>query len=346
MKRTVSVILSVASIFSVLMAGCQNNNTSPSSQGTSLESVAVHDSKYSDRSNWVYFETDVEDTKADVFFVPAGAYNVPDDTTYNMPLTDTATKEKIKSTTTGLKGIYEENSRFFAPFYSQMSSNVYMMDQKITQKHLAIAFEDVKEAFEYYMQNCNNGRPIILAGFSQGSDMIIRLLQECFTSQERQDQLVACYAIGWRLTQEELVHYPHLKFATGESDTGVIVSFNSEAEYVKNSFVVPAGVKTLAINPLNWKTDSTPADKSLNIASAIMNYSTGEVEKIPQLTGAYIDGERGTLKVTDVDADDDILKNSLKIFAKGVYHEYDCQFFAGNLKKNVQTRLEAFLQNR
>ena len=74
--------------------------------------------------------------------------------------------------------------------------------------------------------------------------------------------------------------------------------------------------------------------------------SSGTLEKIPQLTGAYIDGERGTLKVTDVDADDDILKNSLKIFAKGVYHEYDCQFFAGNLKKNVQTRLEAFLQNR
>ena len=45
-------------------------------------------------------------------------------------------------------------------------------------------------------------------------------------------KLVACYAIGWNITQDELDAYTGLEFAKGETDTGVIISFNSEAEYV------------------------------------------------------------------------------------------------------------------
>ena len=58
--------------------------------------------------------------------------------------------------------------------------------------------------------------------------MSIRLLKDCFAREEVNDLLVACYAIGWRITEEELEKYPHLRFATGETDTGVIISFNSE----------------------------------------------------------------------------------------------------------------------
>lgn len=56
--------------------------------------------------------------------------------------------------------------------------------------------------------------------------------------------------------------YPHLKFAEGEDDTGVIVAFNSESDEITDSLMIPAGTKTLAINPLNWKTDGT-ADRQV-----------------------------------------------------------------------------------
>ena len=89
--------------------------------------------------------------------------------------------------------------------------------------------------------------------------MSIRLLKDCFAREEVNDLLVACYAIGWRITEEELEKYPHLRFATGETDTGVIISFNSEGRK-RNGFPYdPRRTRTLAINPLNWKTDSTPA---------------------------------------------------------------------------------------
>ena len=131
-----------------------------------------------------------------------------------------------------------------------------------------------------------------------------------------------------------------MKVAQGETDTGVIISFNSEAEGVEDSIMVPKGTKTLGINPLNWKTDSTPADKSLNEGACFTKYS-GEIKKeIPQLTGAYLDEARGTLRVVDVAAAD--YSNSL--FPEGVYHLYDYQFFFRNLQKNVAVRLENYLK--
>ena len=63
------------------------------------------------------------------------------------------------------------------------------------------------------------------------------------------DLLVACYAIGWAITQEELTAYPHLRFAEGGQDTGVIIAFNSEAEDVNDSLLVLRGRKACASIP-------------------------------------------------------------------------------------------------
>ena len=169
----------------------------------------------------------------------------------------------------------------------------------------------------------------------------IRLVKECFADEQRQKQLVACYAIGWRFTEEEVNEYPQLKAAQGESDTGVVISFNSEAESVSSSLMVPQGIKTLSINPLNWKTDSTKADKSENLGACFTDYSGNITNEIENLTGAYIDSERGTLKVTDISSED--YPSSLEIMGESVYHIYDYQFFYRNLEKNVQTRLNAYL---
>ena len=66
---------------------------------------------------------------------------------------------------------------------------------------------------------------------------------------------------------------------------------------------VREGGKTLIINPLNWKTDGTPADEALNLGACFTDYSRTIAQEIPCLTGAYTGAERGALKVTDVTAE-------------------------------------------
>lgn len=294
---------------------------------------------YSLSENWAYLETDTTDKAADVFFICPTVYG-GDAENFNMSLDDAKTKESFLGATNMEKGIYGGECRFFAPYYRQAALNVYEMAEEERTQYLALAYEDIKQAFEYYMAHYNDGRPIVIAGFSQGADLGIRLVKDYFADESKSKLLVACYAIGWRITEEETEQYKHLKFAQGEKDTGVIVAFNSEAESVSDSLMIPEGTKTLAINPLNWKTDGTPADKSLNKGACFTDYSGNITNEIPQLTGAYIDETRGALKVTDVSSEE--YPSGLALFESGVYHLYDYQFFYRNLQENVSVRIASF----
>ena len=328
MKRIMMFPLTFILIISISLSGC---------------SKQTDEADYSDNSNWVYFETDITDKTADVFFVCPTVYFGSDDS-YNMELTDGDTKADFIGAINMEKEIYDRDSRFFAPYYRQVGLNVYSMEISDREQYLELAFGDVKNAFGYYYENCNDGRPIVLVGFSQGADMCIRLMKECFGDEHIQNQLIACYAIGWSITEEETREYPQLKFAKGESDTGVIISFNSEAENIDDSLIVPKGTKTLAINPLNWKTDAAIADKSLNLGACFTDYDGNITEEINNFTGAYIDDVRGTLKITDVTPGE--YPAGLEIFEDGIYHLYDYQFFYRNLQKNVQTRIDAYQSNK
>ena len=356
-RRAVAML--AALWITLLLGGCgisasqpagSTSDTPAGSAQTAASALAATVTDYADPANWAYLETDTPatDSNADVFFICPSVYAGSDDAC-NMSLADDETKESFVGATNMEKGISDQDgapgdNRFFAPYYQQIGLNVYEYPEDEREPYLQIAYADVKAAFEYYLDNYNDGRPIILAGFSQGADLCIRLMKDLFADPELQKQLVACYAIGWRVTADEVDAYPQLKMAQGETDTAVIVSFNSEAPGTTESLVVPAGETTLAINPLNWKTDTTPADKSLNKGACFTDYSGAITEEIPQLTGAYIDEERGTLKVPDVSPTD--YPAGLSIFEDGVYHLYDYQFFYRNLQDNVADRLDVYLANR
>ena len=322
-RRIFSLILAVAFLLSLFCACALKADTAD----------------YSQSENWAYYAVG-EGKDADLFLI-CPTVDMGKNGNYNMSLEDTDTKESFVGALNMERGIYENSATMYAPYYRQMTFPVYSMTEEEMKPYLDMAYRDVAAAFEYYMKNCNDGRPIILAGFSQGSQLLLMLLEEYFDNPAYSEKLVAAYCIGWRVTEEDLSKYPHLKMAQGEDDTGVIISFNSEAEGIEESIMVPKGVKTLGINPLNWKTDSTPADKSLNRGACFTRYS-GEIKKeIPELTGAYLDENRGTLRMTDIVPAD--YSNSL--FPDGVYHLYDYQFFYRNLQENVAVRLNRYLQN-
>lgn len=323
MKKMTAMVLMLLAV-TVSLAGCGQRQTEPD---------------YSDEANWAYCETENIEKSVDVFFICPTVYGGSEEQ-HNMSLSDEDTKAAFLGATNMEKGIYDEDGRFFAPYYQQAGLQVYELPAEEQETYLKSAYSDVKAAFTYYMEHYNDGRPIILAGFSQGADQCIRLLKDCFVEEETRRLLVACYAIGWSITEEEIEAYPHLSFASGEDDTGVIVSFNTEAEEVHDSLMIPSGSKTLAINPLNWKCDGTIADKEQNLGACFTDYGGNIVQEVPQLTGAYIDSERGALKALDVDPEE--YPAGLDIFEDGIYHLYDYQFFYRNLQENVRVRIAAF----
>ena len=73
----------------------------------------------------------------------------------------------------------------------------------------------------------------------------------------------------------------------------------------------------------------------------LTHYNSQNVLSMAALTGAYLDEERGTLKVTDIDPE--VYTATLPTLGPGVYHLYDYQFFYRNLQQNVQDRIQAYL---
>ena len=238
------------------------------------------------------------------------------------------------------RGIYEDATRMYAPYYRQISLKAYELTEASRDQYLDIAYKDVSAAFDYYLHHENKGRPIVFAGFSQGAEMCYKLLSEFFRDEELQSQLVAVYAIGCPLTPEFVKNNPHIKPAQSENDFGVVVTFDCEAPELTNTLLVPEDIKAFAINPLNWKTDETLADKNLNLGACFTDYSGNIKSEIPNFCGAYLDTKRGVVKIPDIVSSD--YSPVVPFLPQGAYHVYDYMFFFRNLQQNVKARIQSF----
>ena len=125
------------------------------------------------------------------------------------------------------KGILGENTAIYAPYYRQATIGAYALQDEAEQdKYKAVAMDDVRAAFKWYLENCHTeGKPIVLFSFSQGAKCAKQLLAEFGQDERLAGNLVAAYIIGESITQADLDASPWLKMAQGETDTGVIVSF-------------------------------------------------------------------------------------------------------------------------
>ena len=250
--------------------------------------------------------------------------------------------------------VFEESTNLFIPYYRQAS----MMHAGLTWKRTgsieeavrAMPYGDITAALDYYFEHCNDGRPFVIAGHSQGSVIIKQILKQYFKEHsDRYERMVAAYVIGYSVTRDELEANPHLKFATGESDAGVIVSYNTEgpksAEANAKSVVLLPGA--ISINPLNWKLDDTYAPASENLGSSMKNEATGIYEITDVGADARVLPERGVV-VTNAKMEpmpEDEAKLVAYFFGIDGRHDDDYSYYFNNIKENVAKRIATYQAN-
>lgn len=324
--------------------------------GLLLEFKAFNKNKPDDVSNntiaydnpkfWVSLPSIIKDI--DVFYVYPTIYSGTHPK--NMDISDVDLRAFAHGLLKAQAGVYSPYANVFAPFYRQQTAATQSMEANNGERDafadslFRVGYRDVENAFDYYIQNFNNGRPFILAGHSQGTMVVIELLRNRFNNPDLQKQLIAAYAIGYSVTEADLDNYTWMHLAQGETDTGVIITYNTQGPNAGPSPVLLTGA--LAINPLNWKTDATPANRKSNIKAVFFHDATGEViAEVPNFAGAYIDTESGALIVTDRQPvpSDEVNLDNLGRWSSEVYHQYDYAFFYENLKENVGKRIKAYL---
>lgn len=291
---------------------------------------------YTDKTNWAFYGEEDETKNCDLFMIAPCVDLGGTKGRLNMSMTDADTKQKFVGAMNMQLGIFTDKCAVYAPYYRQMTMLVYTDSDEKNAAARQRAVKDVLDSFEEYLDNLDDGEPIVLAGYFEGGEMVLEIMKRY--GEKISDRLVAAYILGWAMTEDDLSEY--IVPATGATDTGVFVSFVTEAPSIRSSIIVPAGKKAISINPLNWKTDGTTASKSFNKGAAFPDYSGYIEQKYPTFTGAYIDQTRGTLKVTDVDPND--FPPQISSFAEGVYYQYEFQFFYENLKQNVSARISSY----
>ena len=246
--------------------------------------------------------------------------------------------------------VFEESCNVFVPWYRQMGIKYAAEVQKKTGSLDAglagLPYTDIKAALDYFFEKCNNGRPFIIAAHSQGSALLKYVLKNYF--KEHQDyykRMVAAYPIGFSITKDDLEQYPYLKFAEGESDAGVIISYNTEGpknveENANNKVVLPGAI---SINPLNWKRDETYAPASENKGSIVLEKDGDTpVRKIVNLdVDAQVNLARGVIVTTTKEP----VTNMPEFFGPASFHENDYSFFYNNIKENVAKRIATYKSN-
>ena len=150
-------------------------------------------------------------------------------------------------------------------------------------------------------------------------------------------RMIAAYVVGYSITEDFLKANPHLKFAEGADDTGVIISYNTEGAGNENNVVVLPGA--ISINPLNWKRDETYASAEENLGGYILNEMLAKMEYVPHAADAQINLQRGVI-ITTTKAMEPL--PGPKPFGNASYHSGDYALYYYNIKANVATRIAAY----
>ncbi len=245
---------------------------------------------------------------------------------------------------------FEPLGNIYAPYYRQV--DLTPPPEVRTALANGIPTSDAMAAFDYYIDHFNNGRPFILAGHSQGSNVLVNLLADYMKGHQGVYQrMIAAYVIGYSVTPSYLADNPFLKFAEGSDDTGVIISYNTEAPDTAagaNPVVLPGA---LAINPITWTRSETPASAAQNLGSimlkpdgSVVRDAQGNFLKVMNYADARIDLSRGVLICST--ADENRLAPGNATFGRGVYHSFDYPFYYYNIRQNAIDRVNSYLGTR
>ena len=326
MKQINSIILALA----LLLTACgEKRKVAP------VSSQAID---YADMTYWYAFgETD---KPADVFYIYPTVSTisfVDNDSSWFADITQAEVREEANGNQRFNKMLYDDYN-FYAPYYRQMIFESYTQPDSIMQKNAAFAAQDVKDAFQYYMAHGNGGRPFFLVGHSQGSQVLIELLKDGMTEEQR-GLMVAAYCIGYHVTAEELAHYTtQLCPAMDSTETGKLIIFNSVTDTTAIGMVSRNDV--VGVNPTTWtmEADTIPAEYQLGMAK--YNDSRDSVLIVPCPTRTYL--YKHNTVCPDLDPDMVYIPAYKDMFPRGNLHFADSWLFAGNVKRNMDCRLRSW----
>ncbi len=282
-----------------------------------------------------------------VFFIHPTSYLSREN--WNAPIGDDEAERIARIYVRGMASPFNKASEIWAPKYRQATMGAFLTEEAEGEQAIDAAYADVLEAYRYFVSSLDEDTPIVLAGHSQGSLHLIRLLRDEVQGSSMASRLVAAYAIGWPISVERDLPAIGLPACATPAQTRCLLSWSSFAEPADPSRVIetyakstgfdgqPRGDSTiLCTNPLLGTFGGT-AKKELNLGTLVPDDSMSSGELVPNAVPARCD-ERGLLLIGDPP------ELGSYVLPGNNYHVYDIPLFWANTQADVNTRVRAMEQ--
>jgi len=310
----------------ILLVGCKSTYKIESFS----QSITPVKPNYQLKESWAVLPSNTSELEADIFYIYPTLMTSDKDLRWNIAITDSIQNAKIINTAVRFQASAWANSgKIYVPIYRQAHLRAYFNFESGGKEALTLAYSDVKAAFETYLKKYNKGRPIIIAGHSQGSTHARLLLKDFFDDKPLQKQLIAAYIPGIGFKKDE---FKTIKLMTKPNETGGFVSWNT---YKRNK--LPKNYNKwykgkVASNPITW--DAAKHTKREDHKGFL--YSNGKLYK-NALKIEVIDGMIWTT----------LPKFPHRLFAifKKSYHVGDINLFWTDIQQNAELRVKNWLEN-
>ncbi|MBD2842311.1 DUF3089 domain-containing protein [Erythrobacter rubeus] len=282
-----------------------------------------------------------------VFFIHPTSYLSRNN--WNAPIGENADEEAERIARIYIRGMaspFNGASEIWAPRYRQATMGAFLTDAPEGQQAIGAAYADVLEAYRYFLSSIDDDTPIVLAGHSQGSLHLLRLLREEVAGSAETDRLIAAYAIGWPISVDHDLPAVGLPACATAAQTGCLLSWSSFAEPADPSSVMKAYSNSLGFdgkmrgdstilctNPLTGKFGGS-APESANLGTLVPDDSMSSGELVPGAVPARCD-ERGLLLIGDPP------ELGSYVLPGNNYHVYDIPLFWANTQADVARRVRA-----
>ncbi len=276
---------------------------------------------------------------------------------WNAPLDDEEANWRAQLFVRGMASVFEDAGDVWVPRYRQAALGAFLTsDVETANRALLAAYSDVESAFDQFVNEIEDDQPIILAGHSQGSLHLSRLLRDRIAGRPIARRIAAAYIIGWPVSVEQDLPAMGLPACEAAESSNCILAWQSFAEPMDARMILSvydqtegfvggsrAGTRMLCVNPISGVRDGAalPAD-NLGAVHVTDDLTDGTLQAGAAAVGARCDdaaaGGRGFLLLSSApDVGPYVLPGNN-------YHVFDYPLFWRNVRDDALRRLNSFAQ--
>lgn len=353
-------LIAVAGAFAFFQFGSAMLVRSATPKGNYERPAPSTDPDYANAANWITrpgselpeasWSPDADNSAAQeqrtaaTFYVHPTTYLLAD--RWNAPLKPSGQAgDNLRLFVKSQASAFNRVSSIWAPHYRQAAYGAFLLDSDNAHKALDLAYGDVRNAFDRFLAETPADAPVILAGHSQGSLHLTRLLAD--RKDVLRGRLVAAYVAGWPVGAKSDLPAMGLSACRSPTESGCLLTWQSFSDPSNTRLVTEAWVGTrglagskhrredmLCVNPLTGTLNGEAAP-SANTGTLVPNRALQEATLVPSAVGARCD--TGFLKISG-----NIPDMGPFVLPGNNYHVYDYALFWANVRADAERRLKAW----